>query len=478
MEVLPSAMQRVVMEPINTALTAEPLGKMQLRLTHLRMELIMSKLEIKPKILVQQSINSKVIIKSPMAALTATVASTEVSCFGAKDGTITISNATGGYGTYQYSINGGTAWQDSASFNALADGTYNVQIRDKAKNTCTAIINSKVIIKSPMAALTATVASTDVSCFGAKDGTITISNATGGYGTYQYSINGGTTWQDAASFNALADGTYNVQIRDKAKNSCTAIINSKVIIKSPMAALTATVASTDVSCFGAKDGTITISNATGGYGTYQYSINGGTTWQDAASFNALADGTYNVQIRDKAKNTCTAIINSKVIIKSPMAALTATVASTDVSCFGAKDGTITISNATGGYGTYQYSINGGTTWQDAASFNALADGTYNVQIRDKAKNTCTAIINSKVIIKSPMAALTATVASTDVSCFGAKDGTITISNATGGYGTYQYSINGGTTWQDSASFNALADGTYNVQIRDKAKNTCTAIYKQ
>ncbi len=406
-----------------------------------------------------------------MAALTATVASTDVSCFGAKDGTITISNATGGYGTYQYSINGGTTWQDAASFNALADGTYNVQIRDKAKNTCTAIIDSKLIIKSPTAALTATVASTDVSCFGAKDGTITISNATGGYGTYQYSINGGTTWQDAASFNALADGTYNVQIRDKAKNTCTAIIDSKVIIKSPTAALTATVASTDVSCFGAKDGTITISNATGGYGTYQYSINGGTTWQDAASFNALADGTYNVQIRDKAKNTCTAIIDSKVIIKSPTATLTAAVVSTDVSCFGSNDGNITINNPSGGYGTYQYSINGGTTWQDAASFMSLSSGSYNVQIRDKAKNSCTATIGGTIIISAPSTPLTATaILSNNVNCIVCNTGSINL-NVSGGTAPYTFSWSNSKTTEDIQN---LTSGTYTVKITDK--HNCEVIY--
>ena len=48
----------------------------------------------------------------------------------------------------------------------------------------------------------------------------------------------------------------------------------------------------------------------------------------------------------------------------------------------------------------------------------------------------------RALVISQPAALAATLASTNVTCNGANDGTITISGATGGYGTYEYSING------------------------------------
>ncbi len=148
----------------------------------------------------------------------------------------------------------------------------------------------------------------------------------------------------------------------------------------------------------------------------------------------------------------------------------------DVDCYGGATASITLNDATGGTTPYSYSWKkDGTSFAATKNISGLEAGLYTVIATDK--NGCSSSPLS-VTIKQPTAALTATVASTDVSCFGAKDGTITISNATGGYGTYQYSINGGTTWQDAASFNALADGTYNVQIRDKAKNTCTATYEQ
>lgn len=49
---------------------------------------------------------------------------------------------------------------------------------------------------------------------------------------------------------------------------------------------------------------------------------------------------------------------------------------------------------------------------------------------------------------------------------GANDGTITFSGATGGSGTYEYSINGGTSWQGSPEFTGLAAGDYVLWVRD------------
>ena len=47
-----------------------------------------------------------------------------------------------------------------------------------------------------------------------------------------------------------------------------------------------------------------------------------------------------------------------------------------------------------------------------------------------------------------------------------------ISGATGGYGAYQYSINGGASWQGSGNFTGLAPGTYNVRMRDALNPAC------
>ena len=353
--------------------------------------------------------------------MAATVGNTNVTCYGANDGTITITSPTGGYGTYEYSIDGGAAWQASGSFAALAPGFYNVQIRDAAHPMCIVTLNGSLRITEPPQ-LAAAVGKTDVTCFGANDGRITISGATGGYGTYEYRISGGASWQASGTFNGLAPGSYNVQIRDAAHTGCIIVLNSALVITEP-AALSATVTGTNVTCFGANNGIITITGAAGGYGTYEYSINGGTNWSGLNNFTNLAPGTYDVRMRDAAHTACTVILNAALTITQP-AVLKADVARTNVTCFGGSDGTITITNPTGGYGTYEYSINGGGSWQASGTFTALVPGNYNVQIRDAAHISCVIILdNSLQITQPPM--LNAVVLTTMVTCNGANDGIIT-----------------------------------------------------
>ena len=56
-------------------------------------------------------------------------------------------------------------------------------------------------------------------------------------------------------------------------------------------------------------------------------------------------------------------------------------------------------------------------------FNGLAPGTYDVRIRDAVNPACEIVLNPGVTITEP-AILSAVVASTDVTCFGANNGII------------------------------------------------------
>jgi hypothetical protein len=141
--------------------------------------------------------------------------------------------------------------------------------------------------------------------------------------------------------------------------------------------------------------------------------------------------------------------------------LSFTTSKTDATCN--INGSITVT-ASGGT-TYEYSINGGTTWQPSNVFNNVAAGTYSVVVRTVGA-LCQATAQQVTI--NLINTLTMSVAKVDANCTG---GSITIT-ASGGTAPYQYSINGGTTYQSSNSFTGLAGGTYNVMIKDAA--TCTS----
>ena len=110
--------------------------------------------------------------------------------------------------------------------------------------------------------------------------------------------------------------------------------------------------------------------------------------------------TYNVQIRDAANTACVIILNPALVITQP-AVLSATVTKSNVTCFGGSDGTITISAPAGGYGTYEYSINGGGSWQASGNFTLLVPGNYNVQIRDAAHTGCVKVLNASLPVTQP-----------------------------------------------------------------------------
>ena len=176
-----------------------------------------------------------------------------------------------------------------------------------------------------------------------------------------------------------------------------------------------------------------------------------------AALQLSVRATIMSRYRDAAHTSCVIVLNNALQITQP-AILNAVVTPTNVTCNGANDGIITITAPTGGYGTYEYSIDGGATWQALQGFSLdLPPATYDVRIRDAANTACVIVLNNALTITEP-AVLSANVNSTNVTCFGANDGTITITGPTGGYGTYEYSKDGGGTWQATGTFTNLIPG--------------------
>ena len=396
--------------------------------------------------------------------LTATVASTNVTCNGANNGTITITSPLGGSGVYEYSVSG--TWGASGTFANLYPATYTVKLRDKNNPTCSKTI-ATVTITEPIA-LSGTIAKADVTgCSNASNGSITINAAAGGSGQYEFSIDG-TTWVSTSSFTNLVAKTYAVSMRDKQAPTCVKPLGS--ITLSAPAPLVSNFTKVNVTgCAGNNNGSITFTGTTGGSGTYDFSIDNGATWQQGGSFTGLTAKSYTLFVRDRQTPTCTAPAGVANIIEP--AALTATVTTGSIACAGTSTGTITVSAATGGSGTYEYSRDNGITWQPSGSFVNLPAATYQVAIRDAGNKTCVKILGSYTVTQAT--AITATVNVVNVTgCFGSTNGSINVTNPQGGSGGYEYSKDG-TTWVSTGSFTNLAAASYTIYIRDVANKTCS-----
>src|SRR5690606_22797124 len=340
----------------------------------------------------------------PAPTLTAT--STDILCNGDATGTAT-ANVSGGALplTYSWSPSGGTA--DTAT--DLTAGTYTVTVTDAVNRTATATVT----ITEPNALLS-NIITTDISCNGSNNGSITLA-PTGGVAPYTYLWNNADT---SSSLTGLAAGTYSVTITDA--NGCT--VTENATITDPAVLTLSSSSYTDVTWYGGNDGEATVV-VTGGTAPYNYLWSNGAT---TATATGLIAGNYVVTVTDA--NGCT--VSESFTIIQPIPLMVQSVSKTNVKCNGGTDGTATIV-AMGGNAPYTYlwSPSGGTN----ATATGLAAGTYSVLVTDATANT----ITETFVITEP-GIITATVSNqSNVQCNGGNTGTATLT-VTGGTAPFTY----------------------------------------
>ncbi len=170
--------------------------------------------------------------------------------------------------------------------------------------------------------------------------------------------------------------------------------------------------------------------------------------------------TVTYTVYDKAGNNSSC--SFKVTVTAPVITVTAI---GGTACSG-TNGTVTVT-ASGGTAPYQYSINNGAF----QSSNQLPAGIGNHSIRVMDANGCTAATSVTV---GEGSSITATIATTDVSCNNnGLLGSIAVT-ASGGTAPYQYSLNNGA-YQNSNIFNNLNGGRYTIMVKDANGCTATAI---
>ncbi|MFN8341234.1 MAG: gliding motility-associated C-terminal domain-containing protein [Cyclobacteriaceae bacterium] len=389
------------------------------------------------------------------APVTFTTAATNVTCNGGSDGSIAITASGGSGAGYQYSSDGGATFQAGSTFSGLAAGSYTIQVKDG--NNCTSA-TAVVTITEPTA-ITFTTVSVNPTCNGGSDGSITVT-ASGGTGVLQYSNDNGATFQASNIFSSLAAATYQIVVKD-ANNCLTA--PSPVTLTAPVA-VTFTTAVVDVLCQGQATGSITVT-AAGGSGSYTYSKDNGATFQASNAFSGLIAGNYNVIVKDGSN--CSSAM-SVVAVNQP-AALTFTTSTVNVSCNGLTDGSITVT-AAGGTVAYQYSKDNGATFQAGNVFSSLAAGSYTIVVKDA--HACS---TSSLVTLTQPTAVTASVATANVSCNGGSNGTITVTAGGGSGAGYQYSSDNGGSFQASNTFSGLTAGSYTVIVKDGANCTSASV---
>ena len=157
---------------------------------------------------------------------------------------------------------------------------------------------------------------------------------------------------------------------------------------------------TPVTCYGSCNGVLSFS---GSFGCAPYNLSyknpGGGAWITyTGPVSGKCAGTYKVRVIDGCGTT---VLANAILQQDPL--LTLNVASiTNEIPAGAGNGKITVSS-TGGFGSKQYSINGGASWQSSKKFNGLSAGTYTVWVKDahNCMQTVTAVVGVGARIENP-----------------------------------------------------------------------------
>jgi len=407
-------------------------------------------------------------VMSPPAPIAATVTKTDVKCFSERGGSITVSGTTGGSGNYTYElweVGGAQIYgaQTSTTFTGLDAREYNVKIVDgwNCDLTIPVTIDEPQEIK-----VTASIVS-PTTCLQTQ-ATIQVM-ATGGSGSYQYRQ--GTSGSFTANnLFTLPPGTYEFYVQDANVNTCLSAASNKVeVVAVQRVRLTVNAADAFVKCNGEATARITFS-ATGGVGGYQYSLHQGSLTAPAMTisatqinatdwaFSGLAIGKYYV----KVKSGVDCEDNSPEIDIREADAISVTSAVTNITCKGEKDGKIIVT-ATGGTGTIVYAISPRfDRVVERGEFKDLSAGEYVVRIQDA--NGCHRDEIFK--ITEPDLIRVRIDRQTDEVCYGANDGTISVT-ITGGTQSYSTSIDGGANWhQGKTLYTGLASGTYTIKVKD------------
>ena len=371
--------------------------------------------------------------------------STETFC----NNNLTISGHDG-YNTYEWVDQNGNPVGNTQVITVSGPGEYTVT---QTRVGCS--ITTRVVTVLGIAfALTPT----DALCKDQADGKIKVDiTDTGTSFIYELS-QGGTVIETTSSlasktheFTGLDIGTYSVKVTNDSGcfNSNTVVIEEPTLLQASSVKLF-----NITTCNGSiLNGSL---QATGSGGTppYEYSIDGGNTYQTEDTFSVSTENTYQITVRDAngcAITTDVAVGFDQEIIYE--------VTKEDIICVGDSDGKINVSMTNNQGYTVTYSLDG-TTYQASPNFTGLSKGTYELWVKkDNGFNVC----ETQITMEIEQLIYLQLEATTDFSCEGSSSTIIAQVDP-----IYQndvtYTLNGSTS-NTSGIFENISTGNHTVTVK-------------
>jgi large repetitive protein len=379
---------------------------------------------------------------------------TSVLCYGDSSGFATL-YTSGGSGAMSYSYNS-FAYNSSNIITGLSNFSYTLH----AKDALGCIVDTIVIIGAPDPIYFASSTLTAPFCNGSQDGIIGIS-AGGGTSPYQYSINT-NPFSTSANYTNLIQGIYTFHILDA--HGC--LHDTFMFLQGPEIVYFSSFIVSDITCFGASDGSIT-AIASGGLAPYQYALNN-NAFSTINVFNSLPSGLYTLIAVDNQGCFKDTIIN----IIAPTSTVSLQILNViNNKCRGDSSGSISVGGI-GGSSPYLFSFNNPSSFTNSTVYNNLYASVYTIYIKDA--NGCSS--DSTVMVAEPDSSVQIYLKGTSLnSCVGVYDATLSVA-AKNGFPKYNYILNGVNYANDSIFYNLFA-GDYVVEVKDSIGCKSTGKYK-
>lgn len=300
-------------------------------------------------------------------------------------------------------------------------------------------------------------------------------NSGGIDGPFKFSIDSGKTFQPDSNFINLSADDYFVLVENI--SGCRSEIFPTRLYNAGAPQIDS-IGESNVSCFDANDGVLTI-YFTGGGATPNFSIDSGTSWQSSSVFNGLSHGTYKILTRDI--NGCLSFPKYAELIQPEELVIDLKIEHD--SCFNQGHG-FAILKGLGGTGVIRYqwggkkpgAVHNPVVVNDSINTQLFAYSTYSALIIDAIG--CTA--DSIFAIKETSQLQFDSISLLPTTCHGYDDGGIVLKLKGGNKGDLFFSADSGKSYVNSISsarpnevyFNKsvnqvnLSVGSYHIRSKD------------
>lgn len=307
---------------------------------------------------------------------------------------------------------------NSGLFSNVPSGDYKVRITD-AENL---ISEGDIIHLTQHVSLEVTSQLYDTKCTNENMPSLGIV-VNSGLPPYSYSLDGGSYTAESLFVN-LEQGEHTYTVLDN--NGCTWTETFVLDCNSEVTQLSI---NTEVDTISCDNKSTIIAQAEGGTAPYYYELFNAIdsismVINTTGVFDNIETGIYYVTVKDTNDFT----VQSDNIQTLEITPLNATTTINQISCIGQKDGSIEV-NVEGGSGSYEFSINQGTTFQTNNVFESLSEGNYEISIQDSSgciKTIPVELDSNELCSDFTLAADNFTIESTGESCTSSNNGTLLI----------------------------------------------------